>query len=79
MDKEKEGVEAGDLIQVIPDGKWLEHQDGFWAGRVLVVDEPKAFGCVAFASLEQGDAYIRLSREDYVRVGRLHFMPSCEE
>ena len=62
-------VEKGDIIQIT-------NQEHDWYPALLIVDEPKSFGCQAYAihlegrGRSNGVAYNRLNAEDYQRVGR---------
>lgn len=64
-DQSESGVREGDIVQI------LGHHA--WAFCLAVVSEPKSFGCQAYVRIPggdgPGDAYIRLSRDDYEPVG----------
>ena len=63
-------VEAGDIVQITSEAH-------HWFGALIVVTEPKGFGCQGFAAVPDGEgnnfdgqAYIRLKTEDFAKVGR---------
>lgn len=61
-------VETGDIVQITND-------DHHWFGCLIVVSEPKSFGCQGYISIPKdnrgnvADAYIRLNHSDFERVG----------
>lgn len=61
-------VEAGDVVQIT-------NQDHHWFGCLIVVSEPKSFGCQGYITIPHnnagnvGDAHIRLNHSDFERVG----------
>ena len=58
-----DGINRGSIIQA-------NEQAGDWCGCVLIVDEVKNWGCQAFIHIPfQGDAYIRLKKEQYDVLG----------
>lgn len=65
---EQHKVQAGDIVQVTND-------DHHWFGCLIVVSEPKSFGCQGYVSFPKdnagnvADAYIRLNHADFERVG----------
>lgn len=62
-------VEVNDIVQIKP-----EHE---WGGCLLIVTEVKSFGCQGYVEIpKQGAAYIRLNKEDYVKVGQAEFVRS---
>lgn len=73
---EKRELESGDVVQINPEGKYKDH---FAAGMLLVVTEPKSFGCQGYlmsatnfeACKLKGVAYLRISFEDMEYVGKL--------
>ena len=59
----------GDIVQIT-------NETHPWFSCLLIVDEPKSFGCHAYVSIPQRNdkqeistAYNRLKREDYVTIG----------
>jgi len=71
---EKRDLSYGDVVQLNPD-----HQFG---GMLLVVSEPKSFGCQGYllapdnfdAVRFKGKAYLRLKWEDMEYVGKLYWV-----
>jgi hypothetical protein len=71
---EKIELEIGDVVQLKPDHKF--------AGMLVVVTEPKDFGCQGYlmsqfnfeASRFKGIAYVRPSFEDFEYVGHIHWL-----
>jgi len=56
-------IVKNDLVQIIDENHG-------WFPCILVVSEVKSFGVQAYVTLpNQGDAYIRLNRQDYKKVG----------
>ena len=56
-------IKSGDIIQA-------NENAGMWCGCVLIVSEVKSFGVQAFMRVPgQGDAYIRLTAEQYDMTG----------
>ncbi len=66
-------VSPGDLIQLDP--LKHTHHEGFWAGRVLVVDDVKSWGVECHAPLKDAEAHYRARNGTFVRVGSLHWLP----
>jgi len=60
-------IEVREIIQIVPDHKW--------GPALAVVSEVKSFGCVAYVWMPHNDgtapgqAFIRLERSDFERVG----------
>jgi hypothetical protein len=61
-------IEMGDVVQIT-------NQDHHWFGCLIVVSEPKTFGCQGYISIPHDnvgdvrDAHIRLNTEDFEYVG----------
>ena len=66
-----ENVQIGDVIQISPES---DVKPQFW-GKLAMVDEPKAWGVVAFVDTFDGRAYIRLSWQQFEYVGKAPFVP----
>lgn len=68
MRQEPGALKAGDIVQITNDSH-------HWFGCLIVVSEPKSFGCQGYVSIPKdnrgdvADAYIRLNHDDYERVG----------
>ena len=60
----------GDLVQLDPE-HYADHAQGYWAGRVAIVDKVTSFGAILYAQSRYGRAYRRAEAGTYVRVGRL--------
>jgi hypothetical protein len=72
---EKKELAVGDIVQLRPDHKF--------GGMLVVVTEPKAFGCQGYLMSQfnfdgavrfQGVAYVRPEFEDFEYVGRMHWV-----
>ena len=61
-------LKSGDIVQIT-------NQDHHWFGCLIVVSEPKSFGCQGYISIPKdnvgnvADAYIRLNHADLEVVG----------
>lgn len=73
---EKTDLKRGDILQINP-----EHE--VYGGQLIVVDEPKNWGCqgILFTELEyegltryRGRAFLRMKFEDLEPVGRLEWL-----
>lgn len=63
------GLLRGDIIQVTK-------ENDPWRGCILMVDEPKSFGCQAFVKIPgRGEAYIRLEWGEFEKVGNAVLVP----
>ena len=66
-------VQTGDIVQITDDAH-------HWFPALIVVDELKSFGIQGFCFMPggsgTGEAYIRLRREEYERVGRAVILPA---
>ena len=69
-----EGLKRGSIIQA-------NENAGAWCGTVLIVDEVKSWGVMAFVHIPmQGDAYIRLKSDQYdILGGQAVIMPKKED
>ena len=66
-------LRIGDVMQISPEGHQAE---GFFAGCLMIVTEPKSFGCQGFVAIpgERGTipnrAYCRIPFDDMEPIGR---------
>jgi hypothetical protein len=61
-------IEVNDIVQISPE---VNHQEGFWAGNLLIVTEVKSWGVQGYCRVQGGEAYIRLKTGQFEKVGRL--------
>jgi len=60
-------IEANDVVQIVP-----EHE---WGGCFLLVTKVKSWGIQGYVQVPlNGQAYIRLKHEDYVKIGKAEFV-----
>lgn len=72
---EKMDLEIGDIVQISPEGKYKNT----FGGMLLVVTEPKEFGCQGYIMSSQdidavkfrGRAFLRPSWEDIEYIGKM--------
>lgn len=63
-------LQVGDIIQIKPPHAW--------AYCILMVSEVKSFGCQAYIEIpDKGQAYIRLNKNEYIKVGRAEYVPDA--
>ena len=70
-------VKAGDIVQLDPAEH--THHDGFWAGQLLIVTEPKPWGVQGYVQVPDGRAYYRASEGTFIKVGAVEWMPADEQ
>lgn len=58
-------LNPGDIVQLDP-----SHDDVF-GGHLMIVTEPKSFGCQGYVKTFEGDAYYRCSFEHMELVGKV--------
>lgn len=64
-------VHEHDIVQI--------HESHKWGGCLLVVTEVKSFGVQGYVRIPlQGDAFLRISDEDFTVVGRIKDAPNRE-
>lgn len=60
-------VAVNDVIQIKPSHAW--------GGCLAIVSEVKSFGCQAYVGIpQQGNAFIRLNKKDYVYIGTAEYV-----
>lgn len=65
-------IKVFDIVQISPE---VKHQNGFWAGNLLVVTEVKDWGVQGFCRTPEGNAYIRLTKHQFEKIGTLVWEP----
>ena len=65
-------MQQGDVIQISPTAKC----SSLLQGLLAYVTEPKSWGCIAGVEVDgKGIAYVRLSTEDFHRIGAAEWVP----
>lgn len=64
-------IQVNDVVQLVPGHKW--------AGCFVTVTEVKSWGIQGFVQIPlRGPAYIRVTQEDYVKIGTAEFVHALE-